>query len=159
MESNRQLREHAAETVCLEKRPDVRHLEEIRVQLYCVTVFSHYIDTIHFDITCCTFNENTAVDPCEMPVLLQEDTSHPHPGFALNLKAPPACSKTAGAHRDQGRGRTGLERSLGPPRSGQTPCLLRAEGRAALLCLLPAGGHSHSGHEHKQEVQNPILLH
>lgn len=70
-----------------------------------------------------------------------------------------ACSKTAGAHMDQGRGRTGLEVSLGPTSSGQTPCLLRTEGMAALLCLLPTGGHSHLGHEHEREVLNPICLH
>lgn len=125
----------------------MRHLEEIRVQLYCVTVFSHCVDTIYFQITHCTFNESIAVDQCEILHFPQEDRSYPHPGFCTWTQGTPACSKTARPHRDQGRGTTGLEASLGRPSSEQTPCLLKAEGMGALLCVLPAGGHSHSGHE------------
>lgn len=157
MESKRQLREYEAATVWSEKEARHRHLEEIRVQLYRVTVFSHCVDTIHSHITHPTFNEGIAATaaemPCEIPALTTGRPFLSPIRFCTWLQGTPACSKNAGPHRDQGR-RMGLEGSLGLPSSGQTPCLLRAEGMAALLCLLPVGGHSYSGCEHKREVQN-----
>lgn len=98
------------------KRPDIRHLEEIRVQLYCV---SHWVDTIHFHITYSTFNEGIAATaaemPCEMPALPTGRPFLSPSRFCTWLQGTPACSKTAGHHRDQGR-RMGLE---GSPRSAQ----------------------------------------